>query len=152
MSYEAGKTYEGTIVKATATESKNGTAGIELQLSNKDAGSIYHTIWLTAATSERAKKTLLEIGVDQLAFGMRNFWLNPGEYLEGKEVSFTTKEEEYNGKVRVRVEWLNGPGRVPKPISANSVAMLMSLFGVSSADVEPEPQDSAPWEGDADAQ
>lgn len=150
MSYVAGNRYTGKISSAQFVESgKKGTPGIEFSLSNPDHGTIQKTLWISANTAPKVKEFLLAIGVDELAFGVSDFYQRIGDYVAEKEVSWTTEEEIYKDKPRVVVGFLNAPGAGNKPVSANSVALLKSLFGVSSA--EPEPQDSTPpWEGGDD--
>lgn len=129
MSVEPGKTYTGTIEPGARmiTSIKKGTLGFQITLSCRD-GEIDHTIWITSSTRERVEKTFFEV------FGVNRSQLQNPDFIEkelakfiaGKEVEFTTIEQEHNGNYKTVVQWLNPPS-----VNANgdAVGMAAEFFG-----------------------
>ena len=77
-------------------------------------------IWLTDKNKERAKKYFDVLGVDPETLkdpGYNEYHLGLG--IEGREVSFGTRDEEYNGKSSVREVWI---GRKSHPNPSRSAA------------------------------
>lgn len=88
-------------------ESQSGTLGFRVQLECED-GDTYYDIWLTGKNKERARKVFVEaLGVDPEQLPNANYLdMQLGLDIAGREVTFVTEEEEYNGKKRVKVAWL----------------------------------------------
>jgi hypothetical protein len=83
-------------------------------------GATSFVIWLTDKNRERARRYFEILGVDPAMLK------DPGyiEYqmgldIEGREVCFGTKDEEYNGKHNVKVVWI---GRKSDPNLSRSAA------------------------------
>jgi hypothetical protein len=112
--------YNGTVAPGSALyETQTGTLGYQVMLECPE-GSTSFVIWLTDKNRERARKYFEILGVD---FAMLK---DPGyiEYqlgldIEGREVSFGTKDEEYNGKHSVKVVWI---GKKSDPNLSRSAA------------------------------
>ena len=100
-------------------ETQTGTLGYQVMLECPE-GSTSFVIWLTDKNKERAKKYFEVLGVDPEKLRDWSYI----EYqlaldIEGKEVSFGTKDEEYNGKHSVRVVWI---GRKSDPNLSRTAA------------------------------
>ena len=128
MSYEPNQRYVVTIVDATIVKAKTGTPGIEFALTS-DIGDIYHTEWVkNEEKADKVKATLVAIGIPAETIEKREFWLAPGEALAGKRCSIVTMEDEWDGKKRVKVQWLNPLRKKAKPPSEALVDQMAHLF------------------------
>ncbi len=108
MALKADHKYSGAVCPGSALiETQKGTLGYQVQLECED-GETSYTIWLTPKTRENARECF------EKALGVDPKKLEDGNYIEmqlaldidGREVSFTTREEEYKGKVKVKVSGL----------------------------------------------
>jgi hypothetical protein len=106
MGLRADAKYRGEITFCEWTESRNGTPGLQIDVESTE-GSISHTWYLTEATLQYFERDMKGFGVtpDQLASGTFMQYELP-TVLKGREVSFGTKEEVYNGKNRIKVSWI----------------------------------------------
>lgn len=125
--------YNGIVESGSGiVESQTGTLSFQVMLSCED-GETSFNIWLTEKNRDRALKYFEVLGADTAR-------LSNQPYLEyelptaivGKEVSFGTKEEQYNGSAKVKVSWIGKKsdpnvirgaatffgGKVPTPPSA----------------------------------
>jgi hypothetical protein len=100
-------------------ESQNGNLGYQVMLECPE-GATSFVIWLTDKNRERAKKYFEILGVEESLLkdsGYIEYQL--GLDIEGREVSFGTKDEEYNGKHSVKVVWI---GKKSDPNLSRSAA------------------------------
>ncbi len=105
--FEAGKDYTVLVSEAYTTVSKKETPGVVIKFVDGD-DDIYHTLWVTRGTRDNVKKTLTEaFGLPEDIVHSRDFWADPGVLLTGKKVRIKTKEDEYEGKSRVIVAYIN---------------------------------------------
>ena len=99
--------YNGTVAPGSQLyETQTGTLGYQVMLECPE-GSTSFVIWLTDKNRERARKYFEILGVDPAKLkdpGYIEYQL--GLDIEGREVSFGTKDEEYNGRHSVRVIWI----------------------------------------------
>ena len=120
MSVKADARYNGTVAPGSQLyETQGGTLGYQVMLDCAD-GSASFVIWLTEKNRERARKYFEALGVDAAMLkdpGYLEYRL--GLDIEGREVSFGTKEEEYNGRKSVKVVWI---GRKSDPNLSRSAA------------------------------
>jgi len=91
------------------TSSQKGTRGFAMKLTHETHGDIYHTLWL--ASNEQKTKF---IELMQKAFGITpevlksaSFWEDPMTLVGGKDVEVKTRSDEYNGRARVVVGFVN---------------------------------------------
>ena len=107
--FEAGKYYIVTVDDAYTTISKEKkTPGLGLRLVAENGDEIFHTVWVTPVTKDNVKKMFKEaMELDPEIVHSRDFWADPVVVLKGKKVQIKTKEEEYNGKARVIVNYIN---------------------------------------------
>lgn len=130
MAVQADMKYEATVKDAYMTESKTkGTAGLFFSFDTED-GPIDHTFYITPSTAERLKENLFQ------CFGISPAELNDVSFLEkisnrvrGDKVQITTKEDEYNGDVRVVVQWMNPVGFGAKRVEHTGLKRIAGIFG-----------------------
>jgi hypothetical protein len=109
-------------------ETQTGTLGYQVMLECPE-GSTSFVIWLTDKNRERARKYFKVLGVDPEKLRDSSYIeYQLGLDIEGREVSFGTRDEEYNGKSSVRVVWI---GRKPDPNLSRSAARY---FGAATDD------------------
>lgn len=126
--YEADQRYTVTIVDATIVKAKTGTVGIEFSLTS-ELGDIYHTEWIKDATkADKVKTTLLAIGVPEAKLESREFWAAPGDGLAGSQCQIVTMADTWEGKTRVKVQWLNPLRKKAEPPSDALVDQIADLF------------------------
>ena len=139
MAVDSGQTYNATVGSACLTESVNkGTPGI-LVVYRTDDGDIEDTIWLTPKTADRARGTLTILGADPKQLASWTYLENIGLVVSGHECEITTVDEEYNGKKRVRVQWVN-PRKTAGERGA-LVGRVAHLFGGPKPKDEPKNQE-----------
>ena len=137
-----------TIKRAFMTKAETGTWGICMGYATDD-GNIEHTWWMTHGTADRLAENLND------CFGIERDKLNAaflrkiGEFLTGKMCRLTIKEEEYRGKKRLVVQWMNPAGGVMKDDDFTGAAALFGAedsgdSGAASNDFPP-PDDGIPF-------
>ncbi len=104
---KADSRYNGIVAPGSQLyETQTGTLGYQVMLECPE-GATSFVIWLTDKNRERARKYFEILGVDEAMLrdpGYIEYQL--GLDIEGREVSFGTKDEEYNGKHSVKVVWI----------------------------------------------
>ncbi len=105
MGIRANQRYNGSVSPGSClVESQSGTLGFQVMLECED-GETSYTIWLTPKSKEIAIETF------EKALGVDPKKLEDGNYLElqlandiaGREVTFTTRDEEYKGRSSIKV-------------------------------------------------
>lgn len=107
-----GKKYHGTVAHGSRLyESQNGSMGFQLQLDSED-GPAEYTIWMTPKNKDRAKAAFVDIlGVPEESLKDPNYFeYRLAEDIVGRPVTFSTVEEEYNGKKKTKVAFIYKPG------------------------------------------
>ena len=129
MSIKADTKYNGTVAPGSQLyETQTGTLGYQVMLECPD-GSTSFVIWLTQKNRERARRYFEVLGIDPDRLkdsGYIEYQL--GLDIEGREVSFGTKEEEYNGRHSVKVVWIG------KPSDPNLSRSAARFFGGTTGD------------------
>lgn len=107
MTLRADQKYNGVIAPGSSLyETQTGSLGYQIQIESPD-GSTSFTIWLTEKNRERAKKYFSILGVDEDKLQSQSYIENQLALdIEGKAISFGTKDEEYNGKHSIKVVWI----------------------------------------------
>jgi hypothetical protein len=107
MAFEDGRKYPAVCVAAEFTQSlKVGTEGIELTF-NTDEGTTTHTLWLTDKNRPQVYRSLAALGIaDPTAFDLAGEDL---QQLVGRKCSLKMGADEYQGKSRIVVQWINSP-------------------------------------------
>jgi hypothetical protein len=131
MTVKADMKYNGTVSPGSQLyETQTGTLGYQVMLECVD-GSTSFVIWLTQKNRERARKYFEVLGIDpELLKDPGYIEYQLGLDIEGREVSFGTKDEEYQGKHSVKVVWI---GRKSDPNLSRSAARF---FGSTVAESE----------------
>ncbi len=125
------KADNGTVAPGSQLyETQTGTLGYQVMLECTD-GSTSFVIWLTQKNRERARKYFEVLGIDpELLKDPGYIEYQLGLDIEGRELSFGTKDEEYQGKHSVKVVWI---GRKSDPNLSRSAARF---FGSTVVDSE----------------
>jgi|GEM_PF-3298540 len=112
--------YNGIVAPGSQLyETQTGTLGYQVMIDCSE-GSTSFVIWLTDKNRNRAKKYFEILGVDPDKLkdpGYIEYQL--GLDIEGQEISFGTKDEEFNGRHSVRVIWI---GKKSDPNLSRSAA------------------------------
>jgi len=137
MSIKADHKYQGEVGTGSCLiETQSGTVGYQVQLTCDD-GDTSFMIWLTAKNKDRAAKYFEVLGVDPENLKSHNYFDSQlAQDIEGVRVSFTTKEEEYNGKKSIKVGWMGKPSA-----GANVASAAAAFFGGEVPVVQPKPPD-----------
>ncbi len=133
MSLRADIKYNGIVAPGSQLyETQTGTLGYQVMLECED-GPTSFVIWLTQKNRERSRRYFEVLGVDPAHLkdpGYIEYQL--GLDIEGRELSFGTREEEYNGKRNVKVMWI---GKRTDPNLSRSAARF---FGGSEGEMPGE--------------
>ena len=131
MSIKPDTKYNGTVGPGSQLyESQKGTLGYQVMLECAD-GSTSFVIWLSQKNRDRARQFFEILGVDFERLKDPSYIeYQLGLEIEGREVSFGTREEEYNGNHSVKVVWI---GKKSSPNLSRSAA---HYFGGAAGDDE----------------
>jgi hypothetical protein len=104
MSIKPDRTYDGVVLEGSRLfETRKGTMGYQVCLQCED-GATEFIMWLTDKTKDRVLRDFKTLGVTEEQLKDPSYIENRlGSDIAGREVSFTTKTEEYNGQVKVKV-------------------------------------------------
>jgi hypothetical protein len=111
--------YAVTVKAAEFGETKTGTPYLSLEFSTEAGETITGWLYLSEKALANSVKTLRD------AFGFDGDFETVIEQVVSKPCSITVELEEYEGKERLRVKWINGP-RSSKPID-NQAEFLKAL-------------------------
>jgi hypothetical protein len=142
MAIAAERKYDGRIREGSYfAYSMNGNLALHILLDCED-GSTSFTLWLTEKNKAKAIKTLETLGADPAKLSNQNYLdYELANVLAGKEVSFGTKEDDYNGKTSIKVAWI---GKKTDPNVGRGAA---SFFGGKVQNNE-EPPPFTPGDSD----
>ena len=138
MGLRAESKYRMTVERGGWIESdRTGASGFQVDMTCED-GPITAVIWVTEKSREMAEKQFAALGVNAERlkdYRFMNYEL-PQEVI-GREVVVKTKEEEYKGKVSVKVAALYPPN-APSGGDGGAARSAVSIFG-GTAVVENRP-------------
>ena len=131
MSLKIDHKYTGVIVgESHLISTQSGSLGYQVMLTCDD-GDTSFTIWLTPKNRARAIKTFEMLGVSRENLAKRIYLeFQLALDIEGKEVSFGTREEEYNGKKSIKVSWI---GKKSSDDPAQDAADFFAQAGATDA-------------------
>jgi hypothetical protein len=134
MAIQIGKDIPVTVVSAEVGESRTkGTPGVFFKFSNDD-GEIDGELYLSGGALERSINTL------RSAFGFNDDFSTITEQCVGKDCVITTEIENYKGKDRTRVQWINPLRTANKPAAGNLLARLSAQAkGIARPAEAPKP-------------
>jgi hypothetical protein len=114
--------YTATVKTAELGQSaEKGTPYLSLLCKTAEGDELTAYLYLSDAAFERTTKTLREV------FGFDNNFETIVEQVTGKECSIVVEAEEYEGKTRMRVKWVNTvSGSSGKPLE-NAGSLLAQL-------------------------
>ncbi len=120
MSIKPDTKYNGIVAPGSQLyETQNGTLGYQVMLECQD-GPTSFVIWLTQKNRERAHRYFETLGIDPALLKDSSYLeYQLGLDIEGRELSFGTKDDEYNGRHSVKVVWI---GKKSDPNLSRSAA------------------------------
>ncbi len=127
--------YLATVSTAEFGESTNGTPFLRLDINTNDGESISGWLYLSEKALPNSVRTIKE------AFEFNGDFESVIDQVTGKPCSITVEREEYEGKERMRVRWINGP-RISKPID-NQSEFLKALSAKAARLPKPAPRAAA---------
>lgn len=145
MAIKSDTKYAGTVRSGSSLiETQTGSLGFQVMLACSD-GETSFTIWLTEKNIARARKVFTD------SLGIPAEKLRNGPYVQnqlatditGREVSFGTKTEEYNGKKSIKVAWLGKKSASASGESLGSAAARL-FAGGPKEDADPITDDDLP--------
>jgi len=114
--------HRARVFSAEMGESKNGTPFVAMLFEKDDENgaiqSITGFLYFSAKSEEFSVKTLGD------AFGFDGNFETIDTQLQGKECLITVVEESYEGKVRLKVKWINNVSRRVEPPAKSTLARL----------------------------
>lgn len=138
--------YAVTVTSAEFGESNTGTPYLNLALNTEDGAYIGAWLYLSEKALPNSVKTLRD------AFDFNGDFETLLEQVNGKPCSITVETEQYEGKDRLRVRWINAP-RSSKPID-NQASFLKALSAKAAripkeapkaAAIRPAPKKDVPF-------
>ena len=124
MPFSPDQTFVVRVVDAyPTTSSKKGTRGFAMQFTHETHGDIYHTLWLASNEQKARFIDLMKkaFGIEPSVLKSPSFWEDPMTLLGGKDVEIKTRSDEYQGRARTVVAFLN-PLNSKRLASANDFA------------------------------
>lgn len=121
MAFQPDQKYRGKVAaNSQLFESQTGTMGFQVAIECEE-GLTEFVIWLTEKNRKRAEKYFGILGVpasklqdpNYLEFGL-------AQEIEGREVTFGTKEETYNGNTKIKVAWIGRPSSANGPLTTSA--------------------------------
>lgn len=128
--------YAVTVSTAEFGESKNGTPFLALNFKTDQDETITGWLYLSEKALPGSLRTLRD------AFNFDNNFDTVLDQVTGKPCSITVETEEYEGKERLRVKWINAP-RSSKPID-NQGEFLKALSAKAARIPKEAPKAAAP--------
>lgn len=128
MSVQPNEKYEAVVIDASLSVAATGSPSIFLSLKTVD-GVIGNDLWCTPSALDRTREVM------EKCFGITNddlsamYRSDDWSRLKGRDVSITTIEEEYQGDMKTKVQWMNPAGGGRKKVDPAAKAKLGNLFG-----------------------
>lgn len=110
MAFTAGR-HRVRVTATALAETKNGTGQIVVGFEDNEGNSISAYLFTSDKAWEYTAEKLKVLGWDPVANGYRfeDLNLDPSP-IAGNEVDIVTEEEQFEGKWRMKVKWINAPG------------------------------------------
>jgi hypothetical protein len=102
------------------TEASTGTPQVYIYFELEDGGSISHFLAMSPKAFEYSMKALTTLGYS--GTDVVNDLERADAGLDKNQVELVVEHEEYEGKVRARVKWINSLGGGFKPLDAGKKA------------------------------
>lgn len=113
--------YTATVESAELGQSEKGTPFLALICKTEQGEELTAYLYLSDAAVERTVKTLREV------FGFDNNFETVVAQVTGKECSIVVEAEEYEGKTRMKVKWVNAVGGWSGKPLENAESLLPQL-------------------------
>ena len=113
--------YTATVQSAELGQSDKGTPFLSLACKTDQGEELTAYLYLSDAAVERTVKTLREV------FAFDNSFESVVQQVTGKPCSIVVEAEEYEGKTRMKIKWVNSVGgSSAKPLD-NAASLLAQL-------------------------
>ena len=113
--------YTATVESAELGQSEKGTPFLALLCKTDQCEELTAYLYLSDAAVERTVKTLREV------FAFDNSFESVVQQVTGKPCSIVVEAEEYEGKTRMKIKWVNSVGgSSAKPLD-NAASLLAQL-------------------------
>lgn len=129
--------YAATVKSAAFGESEKGTTFLQLDFAADNGDTISGWLYLSEAAFERSVKTLRE------TFAFNDDFNTAVDQVSGKRCSIVIDIENFEGKDRAKVKWINPEHSEPKPLS-NAVATLAALSAKAARIARQSPTKAVP--------
>jgi hypothetical protein len=126
--YEAGQYYSGRVVSVGETVSSSDNFGLVLTLDNEQEGEVKHTLYFTDKSIERTREQLQALLKNPADIDNPDLLLNPARYLVGSVCEWSMREEEYQGKTKIKVGFICSRRPVTSDVRSRA-AMLLQRAG-----------------------
>lgn len=113
--------YTATVESAELGQSEKGTPFLALLCKTEQGDELTAYLYLSDAAVERTIKTLREV------FAFDNNFESVVQQVTGKPCSIVVEAEEYEGKTRMKVKWVNSVGGSSAKPLENSATLLAQL-------------------------
>ena len=113
--------YTATVESAELGQSEKGTPFLALLCKTDQGEELTAYLYLSDAAVERTVKTLREV------FAFDNSFESVVQQVTGKPCSIVVEAEEYEGKTRMKVKWVNSVGGSSAKPLENSATLLAQL-------------------------
>ena len=100
---------------------EKGTPYVSILFENEQGEDLTAFLYLSDAALERTVRTLREV------FGFNDDFGTVKEQVTGKQASIVVEAEEFEGKTRMKVKWVNAVGGVSGKPLENAVSLLAQL-------------------------
>ena len=127
IDYTQERKVDGTVLAGSLVEvGKSGTVSYRIAIKCDDGKTEFADLWLGEGSAERTADTIRK-ALGHLDEDMRQL-RNEAQY-RGVRVSLVMQWEEYEGKMREKVQWVNRFGSGPAAISDEKFAALKQKIG-----------------------
>jgi hypothetical protein len=127
IDYNQNRKVDGTVLAGSLIEvGKSGTVSYRIAVKCDDGQTVFADLWLGEGSAERTADTIRK-ALGHLDEDMRQL-RNEAQY-RGARVSLVMQWEEYEGKMREKVQWVNRFGSGPAAINDEKFAALKQKIG-----------------------
>lgn len=142
MAVQPDQRYRARLRQIIPTMSAKGSFGFSC-IHQTEAGTVPGEIWITTATRDRARESLIAMGATEDELRDPAFMDAPEVIVNRADYSVVTEQHEYDGHRSVRVKWIN-PLVKKAPKGAGAIAAAL-LNGEPAPDAPTQIDENAPF-------
>lgn len=153
MIFQDGQFYDATIIPSACGffRNSNGKLYLRLGLMDSEGGQHVYAWWVSGKMADSLREALPHMGVNVEQIGM-DFYKRASDFIQPAQCRFVVREEEYNGRVRMKIGGVFFGHRTPNDAAAgddDAAEIHAKLFPAA----EPDPMgigaaitnDDVPW-------